>query len=191
MLFNILDLVYTKLFYFQNVLFNIFVKDKRTIETNDYICPDYIGDETTITKNLYCEYDMKEYNNWNCINFIMFFFTINLFYICLFLFIEASFNVFNNVIKNLFLKDIHLNKENYNINYYNINKENTEVPEQENIYENKDNKLRDKDIMDIEEFFYNYSEIIKIQQFLNKDNNLDKILYYIFIKIQQISYNKQ
>ena len=150
---NIYNLMYGKTFKTYNIIYeSLFNYDEDNFsilsENNEYICPDYIADETTITENIHCN---DNYNiiqkQTKCIDFIILFLLINLFYIVLFLFLEKIFILFN--IKNNKIKD----KQN-----------------------DKDIQLNDKD--DIEEYFYDYSEIIKIQQYLNRDDNLDKVLLF-------------
>ena len=176
---HIYNIMYSKTYHIYDIIFKTFINDNSTsLENNEYICPDYIADETTITENIYCEYDNSKFNNisTNCIDYILFFIVINIFYIALFILIERSFFVFNSIITKLFLQeDLMMNNDdnsdekNNIMNNSNINTTDT-TDTTDNII------LKDKD--EIEEFFFNYSEIIKIQQYLNKDNNLDKVLYF-------------
>lgn len=205
---NIYNFIYMKTFHIYDILYKTLIKNNTDefLIDNNYICPDYIADETTIIENKYCDYksDYKSDNKNNlynkniqhtsCFDFILFFIVINLFYIGLFLFIEKMsillYIIFNKVCK----IDCTLDSNNINFDYIvnklkkdeSINKESFK----ENIIKDEEDKTKiinndiniisiDKDdIDDIEEFFHNYSEIIKIQQYLNKDDNLDKVLYF-------------
>lgn len=204
MIDRICNIIYMKTFHIYDILYKTLIKNNTDefLIDNNYICPDYIADETTIIENKYCNYksDNINQNNFNnqiiqykpcCIDFILFFIGINLFYIGLFLFIEKMsiliYIIFNKVCK----IDCILDSNNINFDYIvNKLKKDESISKKsfkENIIKDEEDTSKiinddiniisiDKD--DIEEFFHNYSEIIKIQQYLNKDDNLDKVLYF-------------
>ena len=194
-IYEIYDILYRTLIYNNTDEFLI---------DNNYICPDYIADETTIIENKYCNDEndniIQNQNNQNnqyktsCFDFILFFLGINIFYIILFLCIEKMYSllyiIFNKVNKSDFKLDLNNINFEYIVNTFKKEtiKENSIIKHNENktktttttktkiITNNINTILTDKD--DIEDFFHNYSEIIKIQQYLNKDDNLDKVLYF-------------
>ena len=181
---HIYNVIYSKTFHIYDILYlSLFNKNKDEIitESEEYICPDYIADETTIRHNSICMYEnennkihINKYESYtSCVDFILFFIVINLCFILLSLIIENSFIMVQRIID----KYLNINNiKNINFKYLsnNIKKENDSNKNE--TQNNIDTNLKDKD--DIEEFFYNYSEIIKIQQYLNKDDNLDKVLYF-------------
>ena len=163
-----------------DILYKTFINDKDDKINTDYICPDYFADETTITENTVCNYNMDmdtyTYNiiqNKNfpyqvsCIDCIIFFIVLNLCCIILFVCVEQVYILFNMIMNKLF----NINFDLLTKNTKNTDKISKEIDTNE-IY----HVPICKD--DMEDFFNNYSEIIKIQQYLNKDDNLDKVLLF-------------
>ncbi len=189
MIEHIYNIIYMKTFHIYDILYKTLIKNNtdEILIDNNYICPDYIADETTIIENKYCNYKNDNINqnnlynkniqHGNCFDFILFFIVINLFYIGLFLFIEKSIGLLYIMLNNAWIIDFELNTNKFDYMVNKFKKDNS-ISKESTKDDVNNTQLTSIDKDDMEEFFYNYSEIIKIQQYLNKDDNLDKVLYF-------------